>query len=454
MKKTITRIARFFTLAVLLFGAASWVHAQEAPATDLTVTAVDPQGGATKDDAPEISKDTKEFTFTFNKPVTLVNFLEFLGSDPTITDWPMELPEISKDTKKITLRFNLPVTVNEEKTEVVCTQWDPMTWMPLEGGVNVPAKLSVNPENNTEVIITLNGEFAVGNYWIEFDKDMIVAAYGQEYDGAGMLYFTTTDAAPAALTGESVAATVEPITKLNVTFTDAADNSTVDAVLDVTDDPTKLRLTVAGEFKEEHTYFFVFYGGYVTDADGTQMSENDTVYYKIRKEPLKVTAIDPQGGTTPEEALEITTEQTTFTVTFNKPLEEGTTKEVKFVDAADANSTVAATLTVNAENAAQGVVAVTGEFKEGQTYSLTLDAATGLKAADGSEMTEGAVYTYYYTIKVNEAGVDEVSAAKEVVATYIYSISGARMSALTPGVNIVKTVYSDGTTTVVKMQVK
>lgn len=59
----------------------------------------------------------------------------------------------------------------------------------------------------------------------------------------------------------------------------------------------------------------------------------------------------------------------------------------------------------------------------------------------------------YIKVQGGAAGIDEVNAAKEVVATYIYSISGAEVGTLLPGVNFVKKVYSDGTTTTEKIQV-
>lgn len=166
--------------------------------------------------------------------------------------------------------------------------------------------------------------------------------------------------------------------------------------------------------------------------------------------------IDPEAGTTAADAKEVQRGLDKITITFNNPVTV-TSKTVNM-----------ALLKADGSVDTDPNTRITGSVAQGEANEVVITLDTPIAAADGTkyllnlpkETVEDAAghknstISMYYVVKGGAAAIDEVSAAKEVVATYIYSISGAQMNTLAPGVNIVKKVYSDGTTTTEKVQVK
>lgn len=173
----------------------------------------------------------------------------------------------------------------------------------------------------------------------------------------------------------------------------------------------------------------------------------DFIAYKegIDLSPLAIESIEPDGQMAPKDTAEIDADVNTFTVTFNHDIEPGAGKVqwTKGPTRKDCETSVSGnvlTVTLPAD----------APKEAGTTYGLLLQQNC-VTDADGQSLKEG-IY-FYYTIKGADA-IDEVSAAKEVVATHIYSISGAEIPALRPGINFVKKIYSDGSVTTEKVQVK
>ncbi len=174
----------------------------------------------------------------------------------------------------------------------------------------------------------------------------------------------------------------------------------------------------------------------------------DFIVYKegIDLPPLAIDSITPMGGSAESSAVEMeAADLNTFTVYFNHDILEGAGK-VEWTSGPSSKlcqtSVSGNVLTITLPEGAPKV--------EGKTYGLYLPADC-VTDADNQSLSGGVFY--YYTIKAASA-VDEVSAAKEVVAKHIYSISGAEIPALKQGVNIVKTIYNDGSVTTEKVQVK
>ena len=203
-----------------------------------------------------------------------------------------------------------------------------------------------------------------------------------------------------------------------------------------------------GEFGSDTIYYYGDQEVYVrlttTDAD---ICIFDFIVYQEGAilPPLAYESTDPQGGTYAE-PTEVEEPLTTIKVTFNNPLASCNADVIKWSYMGNQH---ACTATVE-DNVLTVTLPEDGVMKAGEVWYLELGAGA---VTDTNQQPSEEVENAYYTLKSSSA-IDEVSAAKEVVATHIYSISGAEIPALTPGVNFVKTIYSDGSVTTEKIQVK
>ena len=183
---------------------------------------------------------------------------------------------------------------------------------------------------------------------------------------------------------------------------------------------------------------------------------------------LTHTGITPEAGLSFEESKVVTTGTKEITVTFNNEISVNTETQPYLLPLKESGE-----FDLEADEAGKGIDGKVSLGSDKKSVVITLDRA--IDAADGqmyysivlpeataADADNGVDYrnkhtndkiTMYYKVD-GVTAIDEVSAAKEVVATYIYSISGAQMTTLAPGVNIVKKVYSDGTTTTEKVQAK
>lgn len=168
--------------------------------------------------------------------------------------------------------------------------------------------------------------------------------------------------------------------------------------------------------------------------------------------PLAIESIDPATGTTEETAAEIAETVNVFKVTFNNDITINDPSGTVVIGWTEPGVEGTAWCDAVVEEGNVLVITLPEDAPKvgGAVYELSIDADNVI---DGDKQRNEGV-KYYYKVKAAESSIDEVSAAKEVVATHIYSISGAEIPALKQGVNIVKTIYSDGTMTFEKVQVK
>lgn len=203
-----------------------------------------------------------------------------------------------------------------------------------------------------------------------------------------------------------------------------------------------------------------YYGDEEVCVRLTTVSDNVILFdFKVFSEgtplaELACTGIDPEAGTTADDAKEVQRGLEKITITFNNPVTvtNGATMMVPLVDGQptpESPDAITASIAQGGENEAVITLSKPVAAADGTKYVINLPAV----AKDAADHTNDVI-SMYYVVKGGAAAIDEVSAAKEVVATYIYSISGAQMNTLAPGVNIVKKVYNDGTTTTEKVQVK
>ncbi len=193
----------------------------------------------------------------------------------------------------------------------------------------------------------------------------------------------------------------------------------------------KVYLRLATEASELLVYDFIVYGP------------------GIDLPALKVESITPAGGNTQAEAAPLEASTKEFRVTFNNEitLTEGA-KATFGLTSLPPTARAQCTLTLDADKKTV-IITPEGELTESGTYALRLEEGS---VVDGDDQ-KNEVLNVFYTVS-GVSAIDEVSAAKEVVATHIYSISGAEIPALKSGVNFVKKIYSDGSVTTEKVQVK
>lgn len=158
---------------------------------------------------------------------------------------------------------------------------------------------------------------------------------------------------------------------------------------------------------------------------------------------LKLQSVSPAGG---EYAAPAVLEETatTFVLTFNNPLAAEQDADLVVFFAAPAlpvhNCTYTIegnTMTVTRPNAATPLAAGTYQF-----------LVKGVKDVTGQVL--GSQLNTFYKVE-GSSSVISPEVEKTVVSSVIYSISGAVQSELTPGLNFVRTTYSDGTVEVEKV---
>ena len=158
---------------------------------------------------------------------------------------------------------------------------------------------------------------------------------------------------------------------------------------------------------------------------------------------LKLQSVSPAGG---EYAAPAVLEETagTFVLTFNNPLaaEQGEDLVVFFATPAlpvhNCTYTIEGnTMTVTRPDAATPLAAGTYQF-----------LVKGVKDVTGQVL--GSQLNTFYKVE-GSSSVNAPEVEKTVVSTVIYSISGAVQSELAPGLNFVRTTYSDGTVEVEKV---
>lgn len=159
---------------------------------------------------------------------------------------------------------------------------------------------------------------------------------------------------------------------------------------------------------------------------------------------LKLQSVSPAGG---EYAAPAVLEETagTFVLTFNNPLAAEQGEDLLVFFAAPALPVHNCTYTI-----------------EGNTMTVTRpDAATPLAAGTYQFLVKGvkdvtgqvleSQLNTFYKVEGSSSSVNAPEVEKTVVSTVIYSISGAVQSELAPGLNFVRTTYSDGTVEVEKV---
>lgn len=159
---------------------------------------------------------------------------------------------------------------------------------------------------------------------------------------------------------------------------------------------------------------------------------------------LKLQSVSPAGGANDAPAvLEETAD--TFVLTFNNPLATEQDADLVVFFAAPALPVHNCTYTI-----------------EGNTMTVTRpDATTPLAAGtyqfivkgvkDVAGQVLGSQLNTFYKVEGSSSSVNAPEVEKTVVSTVIYSISGAVQSELAPGLNFVRTTYSDGTVEVEKV---
>ena len=159
---------------------------------------------------------------------------------------------------------------------------------------------------------------------------------------------------------------------------------------------------------------------------------------------LKLQSVSPAGG---EYAAPAVLEETagTFVLTFNNPLaaEQGEDLVVFFATPAlpvhNCTYTIEGnTMTVTRPDTATPLAAGTYQF-----------LVKGVKDVTGQVL--GSRLNTFYKVEGSSSSVNAPEVEKTVVSTVIYSISGAVQSELAPGLNFVRTTYSDGTVEVEKV---
>ena len=305
--------------------------------------------------------------------------------------------------------------------------------------------------------------------WTEKDHFRVhIFPKGNEYTGyrqyAGWSFYGENgrrmilqDNKGLALLGSSGKASVAP----DQTFTGPFD---IEVKISNTKQDTPIRIYV-GDALEGDTWELIGEGTIAKGESGTVVgSYNGTVAKYVRFEStaaefyvdkftvkvpgygeLKLQSVSPEGGSYSAPAV-LEENATTFVLTFNNPLAATQGEDlVVYFGAAVPDIKTNCTYTI-----------------EGNTMTVTRpDATTPLAAGtyqflvkgvkDVAGQVLGSQLNTFYKVEGSSSSVNAPEVEKTVVSTVIYSISGAVQSELAPGLNFVRTTYSDGTVEVEKV---
>ena len=159
---------------------------------------------------------------------------------------------------------------------------------------------------------------------------------------------------------------------------------------------------------------------------------------------LKLQSVSPAGGAYDAPAvLEETAD--TFVLTFNNPLAAEQDADLVVFFAAPALPVHNCTYTIEGNTMTVTRPDATTPLAAG-TYQFIVK---GVKDVVGQVL--GSQLNTFYKVEGSSSSVNAPEVEKTVVSTVIYSISGAVQSELAPGLNFVRTTYSDGTVEVEKV---
>lgn len=165
---------------------------------------------------------------------------------------------------------------------------------------------------------------------------------------------------------------------------------------------------------------------------------------------MAVESVSPAGSTAMADAVLIADTTTTFVVTFNNPLAATQADNLIVYFGVPAAPTTNCTYAISGKT-----MTITRQGTEplaGGTYQLVVQNITDVVGQTYARLSQ--------FFKVEGTEPDEPSSVttpeveKVVVSQVIYGLSGAVQSELTQGLNLVRTVYSDGTVEVEKVIVK
>ena len=149
------------------------------------------------------------------------------------------------------------------------------------------------------------------------------------------------------------------------------------------------------------------------------------------------------------DAVVIADTTTTFVVTFNNPLAE--TQAENLVVFFDVPAMPATNCTYTIDGNKMTITREGTEPLAAGTYQLVVQNVTDVVGQTYARLSQ------FYKVEAADpepGAVTTPEVAKVVVSQVIYGLSGAVQSELTQGLNLVRTVYSDGTVEVEKVIVK
>ncbi len=166
---------------------------------------------------------------------------------------------------------------------------------------------------------------------------------------------------------------------------------------------------------------------------------------------LELQSVSPAGSTAMAEAVLIADTTTTFVVTFNNPLAETQADNLIVYFGVPAAPTTNCTYAISGKT-----MTITRQGTEplaAGTYQLVVQNITDVVGQTYARLSQ------FFKVEGTEpdpepGAVTTPEVEKVVVSQVIYGLSGAVQSELTQGLNLVRTVYSDGTVEVEKVIVK
>lgn len=165
---------------------------------------------------------------------------------------------------------------------------------------------------------------------------------------------------------------------------------------------------------------------------------------------LELQSVSPAGSTAMADAVAIADTTTTFVVTFNNPLAETQADNLVVFFGEPAMPTTNCTYVISGNT--MTITRSGVEPLAAATYQLVVQNVTDVVGQTYARLSQ-----FYKVEGVEEpepGAVTNAEVEKVVVSQVIYGISGAVQSELTQGLNLVRTVYSDGTVEVEKVVVK